>query len=63
MGRDHIRHTGKDFINVEGVAVAPVLAFQSSGVNCPELDAPEADCFSADDDASFSEKVFDVTVA
>ena len=53
----------KDFIDVEGVAVASVLAFQPAGINGSEFDAPEADRFAADGDTSLSEKVFYVTVA
>ena len=53
----------EDFVNVEGVAVASVLAFQSTGIDCSKLDAPEADRFPSDDDASFSQEVFDITVA
>ncbi len=58
-----VRHTGKDFIDEERVAIASVLSFQSSSVNGSELDAPETDCFSADGDASFSQEVFDISVA
>ena len=45
----------KDFINVEGVAVAPVLALQSVCINSTELDTPEADRFAADGDTPFGE--------
>ena len=58
-----VRHTGEDFIDVESVAVAPALSFQSSGVEGTELDTPEADRFAANCNASFSEKVFDIAVA
>jgi hypothetical protein len=50
------------FIDVEGVTVATMLAFQTTGIDSSELDAPEADCFPTDGDASFSEQVFDITV-
>ena len=50
-----VRHTGEDFIDVEGVAVASVLSFQAASVNRTELDAPEADRFSTDGNASFCE--------
>jgi hypothetical protein len=53
----------EDFVNVEGVAIAPVLWFQSTGINGSELDAPQADRFSADCNASFSEEIFDIAVA
>ncbi|MFT6958322.1 MAG: hypothetical protein ACJAYC_003339 [Halieaceae bacterium] len=53
----------KDFINVEGIAIASVLSFQSGRIDRAKLDAPETDCLSADGDASFSEEIFDITVA
>ena len=33
----------EDFIDVERVAIAPVLSFQTTGIDRFELDAPEAD--------------------
>jgi hypothetical protein len=48
---------------VKGVAVAAVLPFQSAGINSTELDAPKADSFAADCDATFSEEIFDIAVA
>ena len=57
-----VRHTGENFIDEEGVAVAPVLPLQAPGINGPEIDAPEADCFTADGDASFSQKILDIAV-
>jgi hypothetical protein len=33
----------EDFIDVESVAIAPVLSLQSTCVNGTELDAPEPD--------------------
>ena len=53
----------EDFIDVEGIAVASVLSFQSAGVNGSELDAPEADRFSTDGNASLSQEIFDIPVA
>ena len=53
----------EDFIDVEGVAVISVLAFQSASINGAELDAPEADRFSRYSDASLSEEIFDISVA
>jgi hypothetical protein len=35
-------------------------AFQATGINGPELDAPRADGFATDGDTSFSEKVFNI---
>jgi hypothetical protein len=40
-----------------------VLSFQSSGVYSSEFDAPEADRFAANCDASLGQQIFDITVA
>ena len=53
----------EDFIDEESVAVAPMLSFQSACINGSELDTPEADCFAADCNASFSEQIFNIAVA
>jgi hypothetical protein len=52
----------KYLIDIEGIAVASVLAFQSTCINRSEFDTPEADRFPTDRDASLGEKVFDVAV-
>ena len=49
----------EDFIDEEGVAIASMLSFQSAGIDGSEFDAPEADCFSADDDAALGKEIFD----
>ena len=41
------------FINVETIAIASVISFQSPGIQRAEFDAPEPDGFTADDDTSF----------
>ena len=51
------------FIDVEGVAATSMLALQSACINGAKLDAPEPDGFSADGDASFSEKIFYIAMA
>ena len=53
----------EDFIDVEGIAVASVLTFQSPSADRSEIDAPETDRFPATGDASPSEQIFNVTVA
>jgi len=53
----------EDFIDVEGVAVSTMLSFQAACINGSEFVAPEPDRFAADIDASFSEKIFNVSVA
>ena len=53
----------KDFVDEEGIAIALVLSFESSSVYGTELNAPETDRFAADDDALFSEKIFNISVA
>ena len=55
-----VRHTGEDFVDVESVAVASVLAFQSACINRSELDAPEADRFSGYGNAWLGQEVFDI---
>ena len=51
------------FIDVEGIAVPLVLSLQSTSVYGPELDTPEPDRFSTDDDSSFIQKIFNISVA
>lgn len=58
-----VRHTGEDLISLEGVAVASVLLLQAAVINGAKLDAPEADGFSADSDASLGKKIFNIPVA
>ena len=40
------------FIDEEGVAIASVVSFQSSGVHSSEFDAPETDRLAADSDTT-----------
>ena len=47
------------FVDVESVAIASVFSLQAAGINGAKLDAPQTNCFTANCDASFSEKVFD----
>jgi hypothetical protein len=44
----------EDFIDVERVAIAAMLSLKQTGINRSKLDAPEADRFTADSDASLS---------
>ena len=44
----------EDFIDEEGVAIAPVLSFQSACINGAELDTPESDRFTTDGDAALN---------
>jgi hypothetical protein len=53
----------EDFVNVEGIAVASMLSFQAASIDCSEFDAPQTDGFSAYCDATFSQQIFDVSVA
>jgi hypothetical protein len=52
----------KDLIDVERVAIALMLSFQPTSINSSEFDTPETDCFSADDDASFCEEIFNIAM-
>ena len=45
------------------VPPASVLSLQSLSVCRTQFDAPEADRFAADSDPSFSEKVFNISMA
>jgi hypothetical protein len=53
----------EDLIDVEGVAVTPVLWFQFLGVQRAEGDAPMADGFSTNGGAAFGKQVFYVSMA
>ena len=58
-----VRHTGEDFVDTRGVAVATMLSLQASSINCAKLDTPQADRLTSDDNAAFSQEVFDITMA
>ncbi len=53
----------EDPVDVEGIAVTPVLALQAAGINRSKFYTPETDCLTADGDASFGREVLDITVA
>lgn len=53
----------EDFVNVEGVTVAPMLSLQAAGIDGTKLDAPETDRFSSDDNTSLGEEILDISVA
>ena len=57
-----VRHTGEHFIDIEGVAIAPVLSLQSSGVDCSEFDTPKADRLTGYCDASLSQEIFNIAM-
>ena len=44
----------------EGMAVAPMLAFQSAYINSTELNTPEADRLAADCDSAVSTPIRDL---
>jgi hypothetical protein len=48
----------EDFIDLEGIAIALMLSFQSASINRSKLDAPETNRFAADSDATLSKEVF-----
>jgi hypothetical protein len=50
------------FIDEEGVAIASVLPLQSHGIFGAEFDTPQANRFAADDNSSFSQQIFDVSM-
>ena len=45
----------EDLIDEEGIAVTPVLAFQSAGINGTKFYTPETDLFPGDNDAALGE--------
>ena len=53
----------EDLVDEEGIAVAPVFSFQASGEEGSEFDTPEPDGFPADNDASLSQEIFDISMA
>jgi hypothetical protein len=53
----------EDLVDEKRVTVASVLSLQSACIDGSELDAPETDCFATNCDASFSEQVFDISMA
>jgi hypothetical protein len=53
----------KDFIDIAGIAESAMSSLQLSGVNGSEFDAPEPDRFPSDGCTSFSQEVFNITVA
>ena len=53
----------KYLIDIEGIAVASVLAFQSTCINRSEFDTPEADRLAGYTNASLSEQIFKLAVA
>jgi hypothetical protein len=50
------------FADSGGVAVTPELSVQSPSVKGSESDVPRADGLSANDDASFGQEIFDMSV-
>ena len=53
----------KNFLNVEGIAIALVLSIQPSSVQSSKFNTPQANGFSADSYTAFSEQIFDIAVA
>lgn len=53
----------EDFIDAEGIAVALMVALQSSSIYSSEFDAQEPDGFIADCNTSFSQEIFNAGTA
>ena len=53
----------EDLIDAEGIALTPVLSFQSACIDGAKLDTPEADGFMADGYATLGWQIFDIAVA
>jgi hypothetical protein len=52
----------ENFIDVERIAVTPLFALKASGINGPEIDASEPDRFPSDDDATFGQEIFNISM-
>ncbi len=50
-------------MDVESIAVASMLSFQSACINGSEFDAPQSDRFTADSDSKLSQQFFDMPMA
>ena len=57
-----VRHTGENFIDEECIAVASVLALQSTCINGSELDTPEAEGLPGYSYAAFGQEILDIPV-
>ncbi len=53
----------EDLIDVERIAITAVSPFESASESSAKLDTPKSNGFVADTNASFSEQVFDITIA
>ncbi len=53
----------EDLIEVEGIAVTKVSLLESTRVFSTELETPKSNRLVANNDASFREQVFDITIA
>jgi hypothetical protein len=53
-------HSG--WLKERGTVITTMLSLQSPVVNSTEFDAPKTDRLPRDDDATFSQKIFDIAV-
>ena len=53
----------EDFIDVEGIAVTSVLSLQAACIDGSELDTPQANRLTSDDDAALCQEIFYISVA
>ena len=53
----------EDFIDVKCIAIASVLSLQAASIDGSKLYTPETDCFSGYGNASFSQQIFNVSMA
>lgn len=51
------------FIDIERITIASVLSLQATSIDGTELDAPQSDRLPSDDNAPFSEQIFDIAMA
>ena len=53
----------ENFIDKEWIAMSTMPSSQPLRVHCPKLEAQRADGFVANSDATFSKKIFNISVA
>ncbi len=58
-----VRHTGEDFVDVEGVTVASVLSLQSAVINGTKFYAPKTNCLATYRDPPFSQEVYNIALS
>ena len=58
-----VRHTGEDFVDLEGVTVASMFALQSACINGTKFYAPKTSCLATYRDSPFSQEIYNIALA